>query len=70
MTLAEVEFVHILKTLRLNSYNRTHTAIALDIGLRTLQRKLKHWDVNAVFSDSELFAAGVFEMEVISAQVS
>jgi hypothetical protein len=41
MKLAEVEKRFILKKLAQCNYNRTHTAKALGIGLRTLQRKLK-----------------------------
>ena len=41
MTLYEVEKVTILNALELHKNNRTHTAKYLDIGLRTLQRKLQ-----------------------------
>ena len=40
MTLYESEKRLILATLAQNNSNRTHTARQLDIGLRTLQRKL------------------------------
>ncbi len=33
----------ILETLRQKNFNRTHTARALGIGIRTLQRKLKRY---------------------------
>lgn len=41
MTLAAIEKIVILETLRRHSQNRTHTAKALGIGIRTLQRKIK-----------------------------
>ena len=40
-TLADVEKLVILKTLRAKGFNRTHAAKSLGIGIRTLQRKLK-----------------------------
>lgn len=43
MKLHEVEKVFILKTLECEEYNRTRTAKQLNIGIRTLQRKLKTW---------------------------
>ena len=42
-TLEEVEKRIILKTLRKFNGNKTHTAKALGIGLRTLHRKLKEY---------------------------
>lgn len=42
-TLADVERDFILWVLKEHKYNRTHTAKALGIGLRTLQRKLKQY---------------------------
>jgi len=47
-SLEEAEKAHILHVLKLNKYNRTHTAIALNIGARTLQRKLKRWDMQDI----------------------
>ena len=49
--LCEIERVVILETLKQKSFNRTHTAKALGIGIRTLQRKLKrygasHWGLS------------------------
>ena len=44
MKLKEVEKLHILKTLEELNGNRTHTAKALGIGIRTLQRKLKKYE--------------------------
>ncbi|MBQ48541.1 MAG: hypothetical protein CMP10_14115 [Zetaproteobacteria bacterium] len=41
--LAEIERIVILETLKQKSFNRTHTARALGIGIRTLQRKLKRY---------------------------
>ena len=38
--LREIERIVILETLKQKSFNRTHTARALGIGIRTLQRKL------------------------------
>ena len=43
MTLADVEKSVILETLREQSFNRTHTAKVLGIGIRTLQRKIKQY---------------------------
>lgn len=45
MRLDEVTKEHILRILAANSYNRTHTARQLGIGLRTLQRKLIKYGV-------------------------
>lgn len=45
MTLYEVEKTAILEALDLHKGNRTHTAKYLDIGLRTLQRKIKEYAV-------------------------
>lgn len=42
-SLRDVERVVILNTLRSQSFNRTHTAAMLGIGIRTLQRKLKEY---------------------------
>lgn len=47
MKLAIIEQQHILSTLRDQQGNRTHAARVLGIGLRTLQRKLKQWNVEA-----------------------
>ncbi len=44
--LAEVEKQMILRTLRTQKGNRTHTARILGIGLRTLQRKLKKYEIH------------------------
>lgn len=41
LSLAEVERIVILETLRLQNNNRTQAARVLGIGIRTLQRKLK-----------------------------
>ena len=43
--LADVEKTMILKTLKAQKGNRTHTARILGIGLRTLQRKLKRYEL-------------------------
>ena len=43
MTLADFEKLVILQTLKRHSQNRTHTAKALGIGIRTLQRKIKQY---------------------------
>ena len=40
-TLKQVQEAFIKETLELHNYNRTHTAKALGIGVRTLQRHLK-----------------------------
>ncbi|MFW7381795.1 MAG: helix-turn-helix domain-containing protein [Oligoflexus sp.] len=41
--LREIERIVILETLKQKNFNRTHTARALGIGIRTLQRKLKRY---------------------------
>lgn len=45
LTLEQVEKAHILMVLAVKNDNRTHTARALNIGIRTLQRKLKKYGV-------------------------
>ncbi len=45
MTLADIERLVILETLRRRNNNRTHSAKALGIGIRTLQRKLKEYGI-------------------------
>lgn len=45
--LADVERVVILETLKHKNFNRTHTARALGIGIRTLQRKLKRYGASS-----------------------
>lgn len=44
-TLAEAEKAHILAAMDICNGNRMRTARALDIGLSTLQRKLKEYGV-------------------------
>lgn len=41
--LRDIERIVILETLKQKGFNRTHTARALGIGIRTLQRKLKRY---------------------------
>jgi ActR/RegA family two-component response regulator len=43
-TLDDVCAKHVIHTLTCLKYNKTQTAKALDIGLRTLQRNLKKWE--------------------------
>ena len=43
MTLADIERVVILETLKRQNFNRTRAARTLGIGIRTLQRKLKQY---------------------------
>ena len=43
MKLADFERLVIIQTLKRHSQNRTHTARALGIGIRTLQRKIKQY---------------------------
>ena len=47
MKLADFERLVILQTLKRHSQNRTHTARALGIGIRTLQRKIKQYGADA-----------------------
>lgn len=49
--LEDVEREHILQVLERLNYNRTRTAKALKIGLKTLQRKLIKWDMQRVGLD-------------------
>lgn len=44
-TLAELERAAVMRALRAHQGNRTQAAKALGISVRTLQRKLKHWDL-------------------------
>jgi DNA-binding NtrC family response regulator len=46
MKLADFERLVILQTLKRHSQNRTHTAKALGIGIRTLQRKIKQYSAD------------------------
>lgn len=51
MSLADIEKSVIIETLKEQSFNRTHTARVLGIGIRTLQRKIKLYrdtDLNVV----------------------
>jgi transcriptional regulator with PAS, ATPase and Fis domain len=43
LTLEEIEKIAILETLKKNNFNRTHTARTLQIGIRTLQRKIRQY---------------------------
>ena len=43
LSLAEVERIVILETLRTQNFNRTRAARVLGIGIRTLQRKIKEY---------------------------
>lgn len=45
LTLETAEKAHIVRVLDLCNGNRTHAAKILQIGSRTLQRKLKAWDL-------------------------
>jgi DNA-binding NtrC family response regulator len=45
--LEDVERAYVLMVLNLKAGNKTHTAKALGIGLRTLQRKLLKWECEA-----------------------
>jgi DNA-binding NtrC family response regulator len=55
MTLAEIEKLVILDTLRRHDQNRTHTARSLGIGIRTLQRKIKQYnsDTSPAFVEAQ-----------------
>ncbi len=43
LSLADVERIVILETLKNQNYNRTRAARVLGIGIRTLQRKIKEY---------------------------
>ena len=47
MSMAELEKIHIFRTLEFTENNRTEAAAILGISLRTLQRKLKEYEKNA-----------------------
>jgi transcriptional regulator of acetoin/glycerol metabolism len=53
MSLADIEKVVILETLKGHDFNRTYTAKTLGIGIRTLQRKIKQYrdDIGDTFVD-------------------
>lgn len=53
MKLADFERLVILQTLKRHSQNRTHTARALGIGIRTLQRKIKQYGTEASRSQNQ-----------------
>jgi two-component system response regulator HydG len=46
LSMADVEKLHILNTLKLTGGNREKAAKMLRIGARTLYRKLKEYDIN------------------------
>lgn len=46
-TLADLERAAVMRALKARQGNRTQAAKALGISVRTLQRKLKHWDVES-----------------------
>jgi transcriptional regulator with PAS, ATPase and Fis domain len=50
MTLRDIEKNVILETLKRQKHNRTKTARVLEIGIRTLQRKLKQYE-ELIFED-------------------
>ncbi|MCX6128780.1 MAG: hypothetical protein NTX25_06910 [Proteobacteria bacterium] len=61
--LREIERIVILETLRQKNFNRTHTARALGIGIRTLQRKLKRygasdWGLKAKVGGEDMASEG------------
>lgn len=45
MTLRDIERQVIIETLKQQRFNRTRTAKVLEIGIRTLQRKLKQYQL-------------------------
>ena len=47
-SLQDVEKGYILRSLENEGYNRTRTAATLEIGIRTLQRKLKKWGLSDI----------------------
>jgi len=46
-TLADLERAAVMRALKVHQGNRTQAAKALGISVRTLQRKLRHWDVES-----------------------
>jgi len=52
LTLREIEKAVILETLKRQSFNRTRAARVLGIGIRTLQRKLKQYRMEAIAYDA------------------
>lgn len=64
--LREIERIVILETLKQKNFNRTHTARALGIGIRTLQRKLKRYGA----SDWGLKTKAPVEAAVVSETVT
>lgn len=59
MTLADFERLVILQTLKRHSQNRTHTAKALGIGIRTLQRKIKQYGAESGSQQNQSSSAAV-----------
>lgn len=55
----------ILETYKLNKYNKTHTAKYLGIGIRTLQRKLKHYEGKAKVTSSTFNKLNIKESSYI-----
>ena len=54
LVMSEMEKLIILSTLRSQSFNRTHTARVLGIGIRTLQRKLRQYEVDGYEIDQPM----------------
>ena len=50
-TLESIEKDIIYLALKRNNFNRTRTALELDIGLRTIQRKIKRYFINGEIPD-------------------
>jgi DNA-binding NtrC family response regulator len=57
MSLEDIERSVILQTLVQQRFNRTHTARALGIGLRTLQRKIKQYRASIEIPEEPVLAA-------------
>lgn len=53
LKLEEVSKKHIIDVFKRYHYNRTHAALALGIGIRTLQRKLAAYGLSYVYDDED-----------------
>ena len=68
--LREIEKIVILETLKQKNFNRTHTARALGIGIRTLQRKLKRYGASDWGLKTKLASEPVVTAAPVAAPVS
>ena len=68
--LREIERIVILETLKQKNFNRTHTARALGIGIRTLQRKLKRYGASDWGLKTKVASVGSDVSELVGTPVA